>query len=172
LKINADGSGRHLRSDTPDSGYVEAVEIAVWWVLLFGLWMLTLSSVSVAESVTAAVAALLCAFAARAGRRASRVGWRPRLAWLTWFAMVPVALCMDTVRLFVATVRRDLPERFDEVELPTDRPAARADARRAAAVLALSATPGSVVLDAAPDRPLLLHVVVSGRPRLDERIGR
>jgi multisubunit Na+/H+ antiporter MnhE subunit len=148
------------------------VELLLWWLLLFGLWLLTLSSVSVAESVVAAVLALLCAFVARAGRRASRVGWRPQLAWLTWFALLPIVLCMDTVRLFVGTVTRNLPQRLEEVELPDDRSAARGDARRAAAVLALSATPGSVVLDAAPDRPLVLHVVVSGRPRLDKRIGR
>lgn len=150
------------------------MEIAVWWLLLFGLWLITLSSMSVAEAVTAAVVALLCAVVARAGRRASKVDWRPELAWLTWFAMVPIVLCVDTVRLFAATATRgrNIPQRFEKLELPGDRSDARADARRAAAVLALSATPGSVVLDAAPDRPLVLHVVVSGRPRLDERIGR
>lgn len=155
---------------------VVRVEVLAWWPLLFGLWLLTLSSMSVAESVTAAIAALLCAVIARAGRRASRVRWRPRPAWVRWFALVPAAVCADTVRVFGVAARmvfgRPAPQRWRRIELPAERSIARADARRAAAVLALSAAPGSFVVDASPDGPLEVHTVVSGPPRIDDQVQR
>lgn len=152
------------------------MEVLAWFALLFGLWLLTLSSVSVAESVVAAICAAVCAVIARAGRRASRVRWRPDPAWLRWFALVPAAVCADTVRVFAVAARmlvgRPVSEQWTEVNLPVERSAARSDARRAAAVLALSTPPGSFVADAAPGGPLVVHRLVSGPPRIDERVGR
>jgi multisubunit Na+/H+ antiporter MnhE subunit len=155
---------------------VVLVEVLAWCPLLFGLWLLTLASVSIAESIAAGISAVLCAVIARAGRRASRVRWHPDPGWLRWFALLPIAICVDTVRVFAIAVRmafgRPAPQRWDRIELPADRSTARADARRAAAVLALSTAPGSFVVDAPPDGPLLVHTLVSVPPRIDERVGR
>lgn len=150
-----------------------AMETVVWWVLLVGLWVLTLSSVSVAEVVVAASCALPCAALATAGRQVSGARWRPAVAWLRWFAVLPVAVCTDTWRLFVATPRliRGTGS-WRHIELPDDPSAARAAARRAAAVLTVSATPGTLVADTPPEKPMLVHVLVSGRPRLDDRVAR
>lgn len=152
------------------------MEVVAWCPLLFGLWLLTLSSASVAESVTAGLASLVCAVVARSGRKASRVRWRPGPGWLRWFALLPVAVCADTVRIFAVAARMTLgraaPEQWKRIELPGDRSKARADARRAAAVLALSTAPGSFVVDSPPDEPLVVHTVVSGPPRIADRVRR
>ncbi|MFG3281409.1 hypothetical protein [Streptomyces sp. NPDC048111] len=45
-------------------------EVLVWWLLLTGCWLVLISTVDPLECLVGAGAALLAAFAGRAGRRA------------------------------------------------------------------------------------------------------
>jgi hypothetical protein len=58
-----------------------AVEILCWWVLLTGLWLVTLSSVSAPELLAAGLCAIPCAFTAQTARRAMNGAWRPAPRW-------------------------------------------------------------------------------------------
>jgi multisubunit Na+/H+ antiporter MnhE subunit len=48
------------------------VEVLVWWVVLAGLWVVSVSTVDPAEIVVGVVVALVGAVAARGARRAGR----------------------------------------------------------------------------------------------------
>lgn len=54
-----------------------AVELAVWWAALAGLWLVLVSTPDTLECAVGAAAALLGAIAARAARRAAATGRRP-----------------------------------------------------------------------------------------------
>lgn len=147
-----------------------AAEAAGWWIVLWGVWTLTLSSVTFQESVIAAAATLPAAAAAVATRRVERVAWRPAWSWAKWAMVWPVAVVADTGRVLVAAVRRR-PGEFTEIDLP-DETGRRRTARRAFAALTLSATPGTVVVDVPPEPRFTVHVLTRGRPRLERWVTR
>ena len=145
------------------------LETVAWWPLLVGVWVLTLSSVSVSELAFAAAAALPCAALATAARRAIRGSWRADLGWLRWLPALVGALAADTARVLALGLRharsRQLPAGLSTVELGSS-PAGRRSGHAALAALTLSATPGSIVVDDdASDRQpeLTVHVVGGGR---------
>lgn len=144
-------------------------ETLVWWAVCVGLWILTLSSVNIQDVVVAAVLAVPCAVAARAGRAVTSVRWRPRAEWWRWAASLPLLICADTVRAFAVFPRfvgkRAAAGEWQEVRLPADEPKERAVARRALAAVTLSASPGALVIDSPPDGPLLVHTLPSGSDR-------
>ncbi|WP_185981830.1 Na+/H+ antiporter subunit E [Skermania sp. ID1734] len=150
-------------------------ELLSWWAVAVLVWILTLSSVSWPEVISAAACAVPCAFAARAGRRAVRATWRPRASWIHWLAPVAAAIILDTLRLAALTIRspRRLREHKDlsTLELPADVNAT-APSREALATLAISSTPGSLVVDRTKQSGLLIHVLVSGWPHLERRVRR
>lgn len=148
-----------------------AVEVVVWWALLVGVWVLTLSSAPPVELAVAAAAALPCALAARAARRAMEGGWTLAPGWGRWLVVLPVAVLADSARLLFAGVRR-IRGRGDLREVTTSAgEGARAKGHRALASLVLSATPSGFVVDTRPDDGVLVvHAVVDGRPRLSDRV--
>jgi multisubunit Na+/H+ antiporter MnhE subunit len=145
-------------------------EILLWWAACVGTWLLTLSSVSTPEFVAAVVAGLPCAVVAVLARRAVRGPLAPRLAWVRWTAPVPVAVLADSVRVLGvaagALVGRGIPEGdLRWVPLPRDSSAEDWQNRQAAAVVLVSASPGSVVVDVDPDSgQALVHELATGRP--------
>lgn len=125
----------------------------MWWLGLTGLWVLTLSTPSLPELVAAVVAGLICALAARAGRRAMGGAWRPRLAWAGWLRHVPLA----TVRETGWILRRRPDGRFDDVELPAESENVH-EARLAVAAAVVGSTPGTMVVATPPgERRLVVH---------------
>lgn len=147
---------------------VKFAEVAGWWAALVLVWLATLNSFSYAELGTCAVIAVPGALAARAGRVAAGQRWRVRARWVRWLRFVPVAVLHDTMGVFRLATRRDRPQddSFDEVRLR-----AGGAAHEALATAAVSATPGSVVVDADNER-LVVHRVPIGETRLSEAVRR
>lgn len=153
-----------------------ALEVVWWWAASVAVWVLTLSSVPDQELIAAAACGLPCALAARAGRRAIAGSWRPKPGWAAWLLPLLAAVPADAVRLLLLTIRQlpgwDADGKLDRVRLPAEPPDVAA-ARQAAAVLLISATPGTFVVDSDPEEgTLVIHTLVSGRPELKQVIRR
>lgn len=151
------------------------LEVTVWWAVLVLVWLASLNSFAYAEAVVAAVLAVPCAVAARRARQVPRVSWRLRRGWARWLLRVPWTVTHDTVAMLVLAVR---PERTDEDEFTDVRLARKAGAGEragweAAATTVLSATPGSIVVDAGEDHDrLLVHTVPIPDTGLREAVTR
>jgi hypothetical protein len=117
----------------------KAGETLVWWLLLIGLWISTLSTVTGQELLVAAVAGLPCAVVATVGRRVYGGRWRPARAWT-----LPLKIVRDCATLFSrqAAVRR-IPVRADVKAVET---------------VIVSVSPATVVLDD-KDGSLLVHAL-------------
>jgi multisubunit Na+/H+ antiporter MnhE subunit len=152
------------------------MEIAAWWAFLVGVWLLTLNTFSVAELLTAAVLAAPCALAARAARRAVGLRWDIRPGWSRWLLALPTAVAHDTAALLALSLRRRSREDDDEfrtVALPAEPTEPRRTGREAVSTAILSATPGSVVVDAADEHDaLLVHALPIGRTKLERELRR
>lgn len=155
------------------------IEIAAWWVAGWLIWTATLSSVSAAELVAGAVAAGVCAVLARLARQAMgrQPGLTPRMwsRWLTWALVVPVAAAADLMRLvrwlFAGAREPSDGDRAVRVSTPAGDGATAITWRQGAA-LAVSSTPGSVVVGIEPDEGRLdLDQLVTGWPGLDQRVS-
>jgi multisubunit Na+/H+ antiporter MnhE subunit len=144
------------------------VEIAVWWAVLLLVWLASLNAFSFAELGTAAGLALPCAFAARAGRVAAGMRWRVNARWARWLLSMPWAILHDTVSVLLLAAR---PDRPDEDSIDAVEFADRGAGHDALATMALSTSPGSVVVDADEGR-LLVHRVPIGDTGLSEAIRR
>lgn len=157
-------------------GYCTSVEIAVWWAFLVLVWIATLNTFSWQEVLVAAVLAVPCAIAARAGRRAAGVRWRLPTGMRRWLPALPAAVAHDAVAVLTLGVRRRTRERDDSfkvVKLPVEDDDARQAGREAMTTAILSATPGSVVVDANGEHDeLLVHTVPAGRTRLEREMSR
>ena len=84
---------------SPPAGHpprvARAVETLIWWVVLVGVWLSTLSTVSTQELVVAACCGLVCAVLATTARAVYRGSWRPARAWT-----LPVEIARDCATLF------------------------------------------------------------------------
>jgi multisubunit Na+/H+ antiporter MnhE subunit len=158
-------------------------EVVLWTAVATGVWLLTLSSVSLPELVAAVATALPCAVLAVAARRALGRSWSVDPSWVRWLLPLPGAVVADTVRVLGLAARvlagRRIPVgELRRVPVRRDRRAARWAARQAAVAGLLTAAPGTVVLDVADrdggdGRPsVLLHALGAGRPRLEEVVRR
>lgn len=157
--------------------WLAAAELLWWWGACVGIWLLTLSSVTVPELTVATACGLPCALAARAARRAVGGAWLPRPGWVAWLVLLPGAVVADTGRLAAvlprAARRRLDPGRLRDIPLPGSEPDPVAAAHRALASLVVSASPGTVVVDSDPEEGrLMVHSFRSGWPWLDRVVGR
>lgn len=145
----------------------------MWWAFLVVVWIATLSAFSVAEVVVAAAAAVPCAIAARAARRAAGLRWVVPSGWSRWLLALPGAVVHDTaaaLRLAARSHSRD--DEFRKLGVPGERDEARWAGRAAGSITALSATPGSVVVAADERNELLVHSLPIGRTRLEREVRR
>ncbi|ORA25374.1 hypothetical protein BST12_03575 [Mycobacterium angelicum] len=146
-------------------------EIAFWWILTAGVWLVTLSARTSSELAVMAVCTLPCAMLARPARRANAGRWQLRIGWLRWPLTMAGEVIPQTVQVWVYALRRTRPT-IRAVPLP-DEPKAVAAARRAAAVLTLATTPGTVVLDCDPrKRSVLVHLTGRRPSRLEQAVQR
>lgn len=146
---------------------VRAAELGLWWIGGLVFWLATVASITLPEAVIAALAAAVGAVLARSARRAMGFRVRPRLVWLRWASMVPVAVVADLGRLVVWLRHPSRSgDRAERLFPGSGRPAQVG--WRAAAMIAVSATPGSVVFDADPvTGRVRLHSLVQGPPSID-----
>lgn len=154
-----------------------AVEVLFWWAACVGVWLLTLSSVSLSEGLIATGCALPCAVLGVAGRRAVDGSWAPSPRWVRWLLVLPVSVVADGLRVLghaLAALAGRVPTgEIRTVRLHKDRPAARWRARQAVATAVVSAAPGTVVVDVDDDSgDMVLHALGSGRPALEEVVRR
>ena len=152
------------------------MEVAAWWAILVGVWLVTLNTYSVAELITAAVLAVPCAVAARAGRRAAELRWGVTLGWSRWLVALPSAIAHDLIVALSLGIRRRTREADDEfrtLRLPHEDNDAARTGRAALTTAVLSATPGTVVVDAdeAHDE-LLVHALPTSHTRLEREMRR
>ncbi|HWG01995.1 MAG TPA: hypothetical protein VG164_09135 [Trebonia sp.] len=160
----------------PRRALLAALEVVWWWAAAVAVWTLTLSSVPDQELVAAAACGLPCGIAARAGRKAVAGSWRPRPGWAAWLLPLLAAVPVDTVRLLLLTMRQlrrwNAEGELTRVRLPAEPPDVVA-ARHAAAVLVVSATPGTFVVDSdLEEGTLVIHNLVSGWPQLEQVVRR
>jgi uncharacterized membrane protein YgcG len=131
--------GRALRTAA-----VGAVGVLVWWGLLFGLYVVLVSTVPSLELMVGAGLALLGALAAEAVRRAEHPRVRGSRRVAAAVAAFPLTLLRETGQLAAAVARvplgRPQPGRTLTIRLPPGT-----DAACAAALL--SASPGACVID-------------------------
>ncbi|AMM31363.1 hypothetical protein SA2016_0673 [Sinomonas atrocyanea] len=157
---------RHTRP-APVRAFLEYV---LWTAVGTLFWLATASTVTAVETGIAAAVSLVCAVLARLARRALPFRARPGREWLRWAAVVPLAACADLLRL-PGWLRSGQPEQLREAAMPTGGD--RQTGWRAGGIVALSATPGSVVVASDPDSgAVTVHSVTSGWPRLDEQVLR
>nr|WP_165964973.1 Na+/H+ antiporter subunit E [Mycobacterium eburneum] len=127
------------------------VETLLWWVVTTAVWLATLTAISPPEALLAAACTLPCAVLARAARRDNGGQWRFRAGWIGWAGRVLAELPEQAAQVWRYALIRDRRRRstISPVPLPAEAEPVAA-ARRAAALLALATTPGTVVWDANP----------------------
>lgn len=148
-------------------------EAMLWAVACFSLWLLTLSSMNKQDITAAGIAAVPCGVLAVLARHIIKGSWRFEISPVVRFTLLlPVAIVLDTVRLLavplqVITGRNDGKGEFASVRAPTTEgndPAAAG--RRVLLGAGVSATPGTIVMDAAPDGVVRVHRMVPDRPSM------
>lgn len=154
-----------------------AAEVLCWWLAACGVWLLTLSSVNAAELAVALACALTCALAAWAARVTLGGRWRIHPWWVWWLAPLVVSVFSDSVRVLgLALRRRDTGRergRLVDVALPEGEPDDVAAGRAAMATLVMSATPGTLAVEADPERRVLtLHSLVPAGSLLERAVRR
>ncbi len=154
-----------------------ALEVLWWWGAAVGIWLITLSSVTMPDLIVAVACGLPCGLAAWAGRRALGNRWRPRPRWALWLIPLAASIIADELRLLRLAVLRAVRTRpvgeLRGIQLPRSEPGAAASAHRALASFTVSATPGTFVVDGDPEEDrLVIHSLVSGWPHLDRVITR
>lgn len=148
------------------------IEGASWFLAGVIVWLATVASIAIPEVLIAVLTSAAVAPFAVLARRQMGLHVRPSADWVRWALIVPVAAVADTARLVAWMLGRaaDAPEA--EAIVARHAPAgehAAAVGWRAGATCAISATPGSLVVDTRADGRLLLHRLVTGAPNLDER---
>jgi hypothetical protein len=122
------------------------VELTGWWLLCVAVWLASLTVVTPAEALVAAVVAVPCALVARGARRRIAARWHLRARWLADVRRLPVAVLRDTVRVWWVAVRAPgTAGRLREVHVGTG-------AERAVRVAVLAAAPGVVVVESGAER--------------------
>jgi len=131
-------------------------EVLGWWAVCFGLWLLTLSTVTSDDVALALAAGVLSAACAAGARRLTGDRWAVHWRWTRWLVTLPVSVIADTVGVLAGAYRLRRPSgTTDAVRLPwRERPAVSAG-RAAFSSLALSTSPGSYVFDCDPDERIL-----------------
>jgi hypothetical protein len=111
-------------------------------------------------------------------RRTVEAAWRPDWRWLRWLLVLPFSILADTARLLATVLahtvtRRPFEGELSELRLQHHDDPARASAHAALAMVTVSTTPGSFVMDSRPEREaLVLHQIVGGPPDLQRTVAR
>lgn len=148
------------------------LETSGWAVVACGVWLATLSGITLPELCFAVAASIPCGVLARAGRRALGASWRFDPEWLAWPLPVVDTLLAEVVVLWRIAVRRPRPGELSTVDLPAEEPGL-ARGRAATATLAFCSTPGSLVADTDPEQHrLTVHTLLAAGPDLRKVVRR
>lgn len=151
-----------------------AAEIAAWTVLLWGVWLLSLSAVGTPDLVVGGSCALGCGACAAAARRAIRQRWWPSWQDVAPAALLPVAVLVDTVAVLTSPLRPGARRgELQTVQVGAAGHGPRQAARRALVATIVSATPATVVLDVDDTKgTVVVHAMRSPGPSLQDRYAR
>jgi multisubunit Na+/H+ antiporter MnhE subunit len=135
--------------------------------MCLGVWLITLSAVSMEDLVVATLVSFPCGVLAVVGRVATRHTWGLRPVWLVPLLTLPIAIVSDTFQVLSSAVLRR-PGRFDSIAVGGGvGDGARAQGRRAIASFWVTVTPGSLVADIDPGTgEALIHVLAERGPRM------
>jgi multisubunit Na+/H+ antiporter MnhE subunit len=152
-------------------------ELLFWWAAATGIWLLTLSSMSLPEVLFAVGCALPCAVLTVMARHAVRGSWPVQPGWLRWLLPLPAAVAADTVRVLgrgaAVLAGRRPGGNIRTVRLHRDRAAGRWRTRQAWASMLVTAAPGTVVVDVDEDSgEMRLHDLGAGAPAMEEAVRR
>jgi multisubunit Na+/H+ antiporter MnhE subunit len=145
---------------------------ALWTALSFGIWLLSLSSLSDEELAIGAASAVVCGIAAVTFQRV--IGLRGTLGAVEWaaFPTMLAAIVSDSAQVLTRPVRGVRPGTVDVVDLGAHGRGAVATTRRVVATLVMSASPGTVVLDADDDGRITFHSLGCAGPRVEDKVRR
>jgi hypothetical protein len=133
------------------------IEIGLWWVALTVGELMLVSAVDRYELLVAVLLGLAGAVVASLARTAQPSSWRIGLGWLVWLPLLPGRVLVDTAGVLLAAARGESGSWREVLVADAEREDARGRGARALGAIALSLSPGSVVLDVDP---------ASGRARL------
>jgi multisubunit Na+/H+ antiporter MnhE subunit len=144
------------------------------WVGLVLLWLLFVFQVTADELLFGAIAAGITTVAVETALRAGGYGFRVRRAWIAQVLRLPSLIVKDLWLMAGDLVRRlaGKPGQsvFRTVPFRVSEDPSAATAQRALAVLLLTATPNSVVLDATQEGLLLHELVPAPVPKMLRRL--
>lgn len=138
------------------------------WLGFIALWVLFVYRTTASELIAAAVASAIAVFSACAIFRAIPICFEPRLGWLAQAHRLPAMIATDLWLLFRRLVRdiAKKPSRSSFFVTPFHviPDGCAAAAQRALAILFVSTTPNSIVLDIDNDKGQLFYHQVEPAP--------
>jgi hypothetical protein len=143
--------------------------IALWWLALFGLWLLFVGTRERYEAIAGVCAAAAGAAFAEALRRERLFGFQFELGWVAKASAVPWRVVRDfgilAWALFLHLARvRPVRSAYVAVPFPAGRRDAAAAGRRALATVLGTVSPNGIVIDIDTERKVALrHDLVPGR---------
>lgn len=150
---------------------------ALEYVVLFGLWMLFVSSIKLQEVVVGFFAALVAVIANGALKSAKFAKFKPRLEWLPlvfWEAWYAVSGTWSVIcSLARALAGKKSKAEFVSIPMSTGGNDAEGWARRALLIAYMTMTPDFIVLGIDTEtRCILAHVLApTGVPLIAQRLG-
>jgi multisubunit Na+/H+ antiporter MnhE subunit len=137
------------------------LRLASAWTGFLGLWLLFVYQVTTSELVTAAVAAAISVFSGLVILRIIPACFTPRFRWVAQVYRLPPMIAEDLWFLFKCLIRemlrRPLRSSFVKAQFSSNDDTCRAAAQRALAILFVSTTPNSIVLDIDTQENQLLY---------------
>lgn len=143
---------------------------AVWWAVLFGVWLVLVDSLAHPEVAGGVIAAIPAALIALGVSNASSGRFRVRLRWLGALRGVPLSILRDTGILALALWRRlahgeQPPSSFRSISTPMSGEDAEAAGRRALAIAGTSVAPNTFVVGIDRERgAALVHQLLPQPP--------
>jgi hypothetical protein len=150
-----------------------AVFVLLWWVALFGWWVVLVGTNAGSELVAAAVAALLAALLAAALRRQRLLSFRLEARWLAKTLKVPWNVLREHAVVFRALAldlvgARRVSSRYRALPFPADRQDALSAGRRAVASVADAISPNAFSVDMDCERGVVLRHELDPRHASDD----
>lgn len=149
------------------------LEVAVWWAVLFCLWLLFASGAAPAEVGAGVVGAGMAAAIAVLAFRSMNVHFVPRPAWALALRRLPLQLVLDTLLVFSVLPRavagRPRSGAYTTIAAPTGGGGHVAETRRALLTNLLTLPPNTIVVsfDEAGNE-MLVHQLVSRAEEVPE----
>jgi len=163
-----------------DAGVARLLIFAGWWAALYGLWLLLVFKLDLAELITGAACSLIAAAAVAAVEREGHIHFRIRPSWLLPLLKLPWRSLADSAIVFTALARGLTGGRMPYGSVRAVRFDAggerdpRDSSRRALAGWIGSFTPNGFVIGIDLDEDVMLvhELVRSGSPPLGAELAR